>query len=235
MNKLIKKALKIVFPLTLGVFILYWIYRDYDFNEVKEVLTNGIKWEWMGFSLLFGVLSHIIRGWRWKQVLEPLDEYPKTSDCVNSIFIGYAANLVLPRVGEVSRCGILRKYDNVSFAKSLGTVVTERLIDTICIVLIAGVTFLLQMPIFITFFKETGTKLGSLTHLLTSVWFYIIVFCTIGVFILLYYILKSFSFFDKIKDTALNIWEGILSLRGVKNKTLFVFYTLLIWLCYFLH
>ena len=72
------------------------------------------------------------------RLLEPLDAHPKTSDCVDAIFVSYATNLVLPRVGEVSRCGVLAKYDNVSFAKSLGTVVTERLVDTLCILLITG-------------------------------------------------------------------------------------------------
>ena len=76
---------------------------------------------------------------------------PKQSDCVDAIFVSYATNLVLPRVGEVSRCGVLAKYDNVSFAKSLGTVVTERLVDTLCILLITGITFLVQMPVFSVF------------------------------------------------------------------------------------
>lgn len=84
--------------------------------------------------------------------------YPKRSDCVDAIFISYATNLILPRVGEVSRCGILAKYDDVSFSKSLGTVVTERLVDTLCILLITGLTFLAQMPVFLRFFQETGTK-----------------------------------------------------------------------------
>lgn len=92
-----------------------------------------------------------------------------------------------PRIGEVSRCGVLAKYDNVSFAKSLGTVVTERLVDTLTILLITGITVLLQLPIFVTFLQQTGTKIPSLVHLLTSVWFYIILFCFIGVVILLYY------------------------------------------------
>ena len=91
---------------------------------------------------------------------------------VDAIFISYAASLVVPRVGEVSRCGVLAKYDNVSFAKSLGTVVTERLVDTVTILLITGVTVLLQMPVFVTFLEQTGTKIPSFMHLLTSVWFY---------------------------------------------------------------
>lgn len=109
--------------------------------RAEEVLLYGIDWGWMLVSLFFGVMSHVFRGWRWKQTLAPLGVYPKSSDCVDAIFISYAANLVLPRVGEVSRCGVLAKYDDVSFAKSLGTVVTERLIDMLSIVLIAGVAF----------------------------------------------------------------------------------------------
>lgn len=176
MNKLLKKTLKIILPILLGGFILYWVYRDFDFSKAEEVLLHQTNWWWMLLSLFFGVMSHVLRGWRWKQTLEPLDAHPKTSDCVDAIFVSYATNLVLPRVGEVSRCGVLAQYDNVSFAKSLGTVVTERLVDTLCILLITGITFLVQMPVFFRFFEETGTKIPSLVHLVTSPWFYVAFF-----------------------------------------------------------
>ena len=161
MKKLLKKTLKLILPIVLGGFILYWVYRDFDFSRVGEVLRHGTNWWWMLFSLLFGVLAQVFRGWRWRQTLEPLDAFPRRSDCVNAIFISYAASLVVPRIGEVSRCGVLAKYDNVSFAKSLGTVVTERLVDTLTIFLITGITVLLQMPVFVTFLENTGTKIPS--------------------------------------------------------------------------
>ena len=145
MKKIIKKAFKVVLPLALGGFILLWVYKDFDFSRVGEVLEHGMNYWWMLLTLVFGVFSHVLRGWRWKQTLAPLGAYPKTSDCVNAIFVSYAANLVVPRIGEISRCGILSKYDNVSFSKSLGTVVTERLIDTLCVALITGLTLVLQM------------------------------------------------------------------------------------------
>ena len=131
MKKLLKKTLKLILPVVLGGFILFWVYRDFDFTKAGDVLLHGTNWWWMLFSLLFGVFAQVFRGWRWRQTLEPLDAFPKKSDCVNAIFISYAASLVVPRIGEVSRCGVLAKYDNVSFAKSLGTVVTERLVDTL--------------------------------------------------------------------------------------------------------
>lgn len=235
MNKLIKKTLKLVLPLLLSAFILFWVYKDFDFSQITGVLMHGINWWWMLFSLFFGVMSPVIRGWRWRLSLAPLGEYPRSSDCVNSIFISYAASLVLPRVGELSRCGVLLRYDNVSFAKSLGTVVTERLLDMLCIALITGITFLLQMPVFLSFFHETGTKIPSLLHLFTSVWFYIVLFCLIGVGVLVYYFRKMFFFYETVKTTLLHIWEGILSLRNVRNMPLFMLYTFLIWFCYFMH
>ena len=235
MKKLLKKTLKLILPIVLGGFILYWVYRDFDFSRVGEVLRHGTNWWWMLFSLLFGVLAQVFRGWRWRQTLEPLDAFPRRSDCVNAIFISYAASLVVPRIGEVSRCGVLAKYDNVSFAKSLGTVVTERLVDTLTIFLITGITVLLQMPVFVTFLENTGTKIPSFAYLLTSVWFYIVLFCFIGVVVLLYYLRKTLFFYERVKGFVLNIWEGIMSLKGVRNIPLFIFYTLAIWACYFFH
>lgn len=235
MNKLLKEILSVVLPIALGVFVLYWVYRDFDFARVGDVLLHGTSWGWMLLSLFFGVMSHVFRGWRWKQTLAPLGAYPRAGNCVDAIFVSYATNLVLPRVGEVSRCGVLSRYDGVSFAKSLGTVVTERLLDAVCILLITGGTFLLQMPVFVRFFSETGTKIPSLLHLLTSPWFYVSLFSVIGVGVLLYYLLRMLSFYEKVKGVVRSVLEGIMSLRQVNHIGLFAFYTVAIWVCYFLH
>ena len=77
MNKLLKKTLKIILPILLGGFILYWVYRDFDFSKAEEVLLHQTNWWWMLLSLFFGVMSHVLRGWRWKQTLEPLMLIPK--------------------------------------------------------------------------------------------------------------------------------------------------------------
>ncbi len=234
-KKTLRKGLQVIFPLLLGAFILYWVYRDFDFGRVSHVLLNDVRWDWMLLSLVPGVTGHVFRGWRWKQTLEPLDEHPRKRDCVDAIFVSYAANLVVPRLGEVSRCGILAKYDGVSFAKSLGTVVTERLVDTLCILLITGATFLLQMPVFLRFFSETGTKIPSLMHLVTSPWFYVVLFSLVGVGVLLWFLMRLFSLPEKMKGAVLHVWQGIGSLRGVRSVPLFLLYTLLIWVSYFLH
>lgn len=235
MKKLLKKTLKLVLPLILGAFVLYWVYRDFDFSRALSVLQHETQWGWMLFSLVFGVSAQLFRGWRWRQTLEPLGAYPPKKDCVNAIFVSYAASLVIPRIGEISRCGALAKHDGVSFSQSLGTVVTERIIDTLTILLIAGITILLQMPIFLTFINQTGTKIPSFVYLLTSVWFYVLLFCLIGVVVLFYFLSKTLSFYERVKGVVLNVWAGVISLKRVRNIPLFILYTLLIWLSYFLH
>ena len=230
----LKYGLQIVIPLSLGGIIFWWMYKDLDFSSAWEEMKSGMTWSWMLLSLVFGILSHVIRGIRWKLTLAPLQEYPKTVNCIHAIFLSYAANLIIPRVGEVSRCGVLRKYDGTSFSKSLGTVVTERLIDMVFVLLLTGLSILLGAKTFSSFFDETGTNLSSWKELLTSYSFWIVALCTVGVCVLLYFILRRLSFLGRVKDAVKNVWEGILSLKRVRHFYLFILYTVGIWLCYFL-
>ena len=203
LKKIINKGLQIAFPLFLGAAILIWMYHGFNFSRVWEVLDGGMNYWWMLVSLVFGVFSHIFRGWRWKLTLAPLGEYPKTSDCVYAIFVSYAANLVVPRVGEISRCGVLAKYDGTSFSKSLGTVVAERLIDTLCVSLITGVTLIMQARVFDTFFKETGTDTTVLAQVFTSGHFYITIVCVLAVLVLAFFLIRNVTVFAKVKGCLL--------------------------------
>ena len=233
-KKIIKKVLQVIFPLLLGAFILIWVYRDFNFQRVGEVLLGGMDYGWIALSLVFGVFANLFRGWRWKLALEPLNEYPKTVNCVYAIFISYASNLVIPRVGEVTRCGVLSKYDGVSFSKSLGTVVSERMIDTLCVGLITGMVLLLQMPVFATFFAETGTNVGRYAEVLTSGHFYLIILCILAILVLAFFLIRNIALFAKLKGILQNVWQGVVALKDIKQIPLYIIYTLGIWVCYFL-
>ena len=233
-KKIFKKILQVISPLLLGTFILVWVYRDFNFQRVGEVLMNGMDYGWIALSLVFGVFANLFRGWRWKLALEPLGEYPKTSHCVYAIFISYASNLVIPRVGEVTRCGVLSKYDGVSFPKSLGTVVSERMIDTLCVGLITGMVLLLQMPIFATFFSETGTNVNRYAEILTSGHFYLIILCMLAIGVLAFFLIRNVALFAKLKGILHNVWQGIVALKDIEQIPLYIIYTLGIWICYFL-
>ena len=233
-KKIFKKVLQVVFPLLLGAFILVWVYRDFNFQRVGEVLTGGMDYGWIAVSLVFGVFANLFRGWRWKLALEPLGEYPRTSHCVYAIFISYASNLVIPRVGEVTRCGVLSKYDGVSFSKSLGTVVSERMIDTLCVGLITGLVLLSQMPVFATFFAETGTNVGRYAEVLTSGHFYLIILCALAILVLGFFFIRNIALFAKLKGILQNVWQGVVALKDIKHIPLYIIYTVGIWVCYFL-
>lgn len=233
-KKLINTVFQISLSLVLGAAILIWTYHGFDFKRVWQVLDGGMNYGWMLFSLVFGVFGHLFRGWRWNLALAPLNEYPKLSNSVYAVFVSYAANLVVPRVGEVSRCGILAKYDNVSFSKSLGTVVSERLIDTTCVLLITGVTLLLQSGIFARFFRVTGTDSAFFAHLFASSNFYITVVCILAAIVLIAWLVRNLSVFARVRGLIANIWQGFLAIRHVERPWLYVLYTIGIWACYFL-
>ena len=227
--------LKIALPLLLGGLILYWMYRDFNFDDVADVLRHDVDWTWMLLSFPFGILAQTFRGWRWRMTLEPVGEHPRSHTAVCSIFLSYALSLVVPRIGEFARCGVLRSYDKVSFPKALGTVVAERAIDSILVAVVALATFLWQVPVFDTFFKQTGTSLDTILHGFSATGYAVTAACGVAAVVMVWYLLRRLAIYNKVKETVGGMLQGVLSLRGVKQKPLFVAYTLAIWGCYFLH
>ena len=189
----------------------------------------------MILSLPFGILAQAFRGWRWKQSLEPIGEHPRSSVCVNSIFLSYAVSLLIPRIGEFARCGVLNRYDKVAFPKAIGTVVTERAVDTIIVLLISATAFLMQIGVFTNFFSKTGTRIDDVFGMFSPTGWLVTAICGVASVILIYYVLRHLSFYKKVKEMFSGIWQGISSLRKVKNIPLFIFYSLAIWGSYFLH
>ena len=226
-----KNILNVMVSLMLGGAILYWMYRDFDFRHVRDVLTSEMSWTWMLLSLPFGIMAQVFRGWRWRQSLEPLGEKSRASVRVHAVFLSYAASLVIPRSGEFLRCGVLSQKDGVSFPKALGTVVTERAIDTLLVVVIALLTVATQFRVFSSFFEETGTSLDAIFHRFTLTGWIVTAICIVAIGGLAWLLFRN----RKIREVFSHIWQGIISLRNVKNAPLFIVYTLAIWGCYFLH
>lgn len=222
-------------PFVLGLGILWWMYRGTNWSDFGHYVLHEMNWWWMLLSLAFGILPQMARAWRWKMALEPLGEHPRRTSCTDAIFMSYAASLVIPRVGEVTRCGTLKTADGVSFTKSLGTVVTERLVDSLLMLLFTGIAFLLQLPMFLRFLKETNTNVGDLLHRFTGTGYIVTFICLVAALIAGFVAIRRFSFFKKGRDMLRDMWEGILSLRKVRNLPLYLFYSVLIWVGYFLH
>lgn len=234
-KSIISNATKVSLPFILCGAILYWMYRDFDFSSISHVLWHEMDWTWMLLSFPFGILAQAFRGWRWHQTLEPLGENPRRSTLVNSIFLSYALSLVVPRVGEFARCGVLKRYEGTSFPKALGTVVTERAIDSLLVLIISAIVFLCQIPLFTSFFNKTGTRMDTFLSQFSLTGYLVTAVCAIAVLMLLRFLLRRLTIYNKVKATIAGIWQGIVSLRNVRNKPLFLFFTLAIWGSYFLH
>lgn len=234
-SKTFNDILKVVFSLLLGGVILYWMYRDFDFKNVSRVLLHEMDWTWMLLSFPFGILAQMFRGWRWQMSLNPIGEYPRASTSINSIFLSYAVSLVVPRIGEFARCGVLKRYDGVSFTKALGTVVTERIIDSLLVLAITLLTLFFQLRVFDRFFSRTGTNIEIMFDRFSTTGYVVTAVCAVAVLILLWYLLRRFSIYNKVKCTISGLMQGVFSLRGVKNMPLYVLFTLGIWVSYFLH
>ena len=227
--------LKIVMPLTLGGAILYWMYRDFDFQTVRHVMLHEMNWTWMLLSFPFGILAQAMRGWRWKQTLDPIGEHPRHSTAVNAVFLSYAVSLVIPRIGEFTRCGVLKRWEGISFSKALGTVVTERAVDTLIVMFYSGLILLIEMSVFGTFFRKTGTSFDRILSSFSLTGYLVTAVCGVAALVLLHLLLKNLSIYNKVRTTLSGIWEGVLSLRGIKNLPLYLFFSVGIWVCYFLH
>ena len=226
---------KILLPFILGGAILWWMYRGEDFSTISHVLTHEMNWTWMLLSFPFGILAQMFRGWRWKQTLDPIGEHARASTCIHAVFLSYAASLVIPRIGEFTRCGVLKRYDGVTFSKALGTVVTERAVDTLIVILYSGLILLIEMSVFGTFFQKTGTSLDRILGGFSLTGWLVTAICGVAALVLLHLLLKDLLIYNKVKMTLRGIWEGVLSLKGVKNLPLYLFFSIGIWVMYFLH
>lgn len=234
-SKIIRNGLKIAFPLCLGGLILWWMYRDFDWDELWQAVQYDMDWTWIWLSMPFGILAQWFRAARWRLALEPLGEHPSRLACLHAIFLSYASSLVIPRVGEVLRCGVLKRYEGVSFSRSLGTVVTERMVDSLLMLVFSVLVMLLQLKVFMAFFAETGVGFGAFAGRFSAAGYWVTALCLLVAVVFFCLQARRLAWFGRTRDVLRNICDGILSLRKVRHIPLYILYSLGIWLAYFLH
>ena len=235
MKKIINSVLHVVLPVVLGGAILWWMYRGFQWQEVLAALGQDMRWGWMLLSFPFGVLAQAFRGLRWRHMLMPLGEQPRRWSCVRAVFLSYASSLVVPRVGELLRCGVLYRDDDVRVSRSLGTVVTERVVDIVLILLLTLLTVLWQVPVFVRFMGRTGMSLHAVLAGFSLTGWLVTATCGLLVVLMAVYLLRRFHAFDRSRQVVGDLVDGLLSIRCVQAKGLFWFYSVGIWVCYFLH
>ena len=221
--------------MVLGGLILWWMYRDFDWNGLWDALNDGMNWTWMWLSMPFGVLAQVLRAARWRQALEPLDERPRLSSCVHAVFLSYASSLVVPRVGEVLRCGVLKKYDGTSFTKSFGDGGDRAYGGFPPDVVIGCFDRLAASQGVYGVFAETGVSFEELAGRFSAAGYWVTAACLLVVLVFLAVLAKRLAWFNHTRNLLRNVVDGVLSLRNVRHVPIYIMYSLGIWASYFLH
>jgi len=235
LKKVVQTSIKIVLPIVLGAFVLFWVYRDFDFLRARDIFMHKMNPWWMLFSLSFGILAHVLRGLRWKQALEPMGYHPRNEWCIDAIFLSYATNLVVPRAGEVTRCGVLKRSDNIPLSASFGTVVTERIIDMICSLAFVLASIFFQFDTLMSFLDQTGITVKHVRSLFSGSKLILLLVGIFAFLLLSYFVFHRLGLGQKIRGILFQMRDGLLSVGRVENRSLYILYTIGIWACYFFH
>jgi uncharacterized protein (TIRG00374 family) len=232
--------LKYLLLLAAGVLLFWLAYSKQDFSVIFKEIRH-IHWFYIALAFIIAFMSHLGRALRWNLLIEPLGYKIRTSTSFYAVMIGYLANLALPRMGEVSRCVVLNRTDKVPVDKLIGTVIVERLVDLISLLVITALAFLLEFERLFAFFHKNVagfvqknaminrlfTLSGAL--ILTSA---IIVFIILLIF--LYTKLKNHTLVQKLTRFFMGFADGMATISNMKKRWLFLFYSFFIWFMYYL-
>lgn len=219
----LKKVLKIVLPLALGGFLVWYSLSNVSIHTLIKYFKEA-NYSWIALGLFFGLLSHLSRAYRWKFLLEPIGYKPNFGNSVMAVLVAYLVNYAVPRAGEVSRAAVMTNYENIPFEKGFGTIVAERITDLIMMLIIIAITLFVQFDfIYDLLIKNFNPiKIGVILGIL------IVVFSIFSS-----RVRKAKSGIGlKIKNFIAGLIEGATSVFKMKHKWAFIFHTVFIWVMY---
>ncbi len=204
--------------------LLVWYSLSIISPEKLLFYFKNAKYSWVLLGLIFGILSHVSRAYRWQFLLDPLGFKPKFINSFLAVLVGYFVNLLLPRAGEISRAAVMANYEKIPFEKGFGTIVAERLADLLMLFLVILIALFIQFD----FIWDLLLKGFNPTKMILKILFLIII-----VFIVFRIIKKSSSkIVLKIKSFLFGLKEGLTSIFKMKKKWAFIFHTFFIWAMY---
>ena len=238
MKKLLN-VLKYALLLAFSGGMMWYALHGQDLSRVGESIRRANYW-WLGLTVILSALGYFSRAYRWKMQLDAAGQRPPFWDVYNAMMVGYLANLVLPRLGEVLRCSVLRRLSGVPVQVGVGTMITERLIDVLVLVLLLGATLLLAFDQFWGFATGLFTdKYDSFGEHKTA----LLGLSAVGLALLLLtgYLLwrnleqlRKHKTFRKLVSFVRGMLAGIFSIRRLEHKGVFFLHTVFTWLVYFL-
>lgn len=220
-----KKVVRIALPLLLAVFFGWYTFLKLPIDQIIPYFKSA-HYSWIALGMLFGLLSNLSRAYRWKYLLEPMGYNAKLPNRIMAVFIAYLANFGIPRSGEVLRAAVLTNYEDVSFQKSFGTIIGERMADFIILLSIVGVTFLIQFDFIFELLQNAFQPKKLVIMGLIGV---------TAIILLFIYLRKSQSKIAlKVRNFVMGLLEGILSIFRMQHKWAFIGHTIFIWVMYLL-
>lgn len=240
MKKKIISVLKYLAFLTIGL-VLFWLaLRGLDLQLILKEIRNA-NYFWILISFIPAVLSYFARAMRWNVLLNSLGYKTNTYTTTYAVIIGYFANYAVPRLGEITRCGILSRKNNIPFNELFGTVIVERIFDMLCLLIITVLVIVFQLGFLGNFMNDKIIVPLISKFSLNSSIIIIFIFASLVLLITVFIILKKYSkslmkykVYAKIFNLFKGFWEGMKSIKKINNKKAFFFHTFLLWLMYLL-
>lgn len=235
MKKNIISTLKVILPLALGLYLVYFFYGTLSENDKKEIVQSfqEANYTWILFSLFFALLSHLSRAYRWNYTLEPLGFKTRFWNNFFAVMIAYLVNLAVPRLGEVTRCGVTSRYEKIPFNKLLGTVIAERLADLIILLGITAVVVYIQFDVIQGLVYETlNVLMGKFSGPVVIVVLSGLILAGLGALYLLFWSKSQIPLVVKVRMALMGLYEGVISIVKMKKKWQFLGHTVFIWLMY---
>jgi len=235
MSDFLKNSIRFVLFLAFGLFLFWLAYRGIDTQTIVDSLSQANLW-WIALSLVLGLVSHFSRTLRWRLLLEPLGRKPSVKNTFFAVMVMYLANLALPRLGEVSRCSIMKRYENIPFSKSLGTVFLERMVDMLVLLLMFVVVLITQFNVISNFLLDNINQKFNHSIDMQQLVIFLIVLAFVGILILwlIFVKFKNTAFVQKLISFGKDFIEGIKTIANMKKKGWFVFHSFFIFILYYL-
>lgn len=239
-KQFIFSAIKFLLFLGLGILLIWLAVKNLTEEDKAQIVTSILEanYAWIIFSMAIGILAHLSRAMRWKLLFAPLGFVPTLRNTFFAVMIGYLGNMALPRLGEVLRCGILKRYEKIPLMQSFGTVITERIIDLFVLFILFIVSIRIEYVRMHDYLSENiffplKLKLHSLID--NKPKFFLLIVIVASAVVLLF-VLRKRALQNvvvlKIRNVLLSFWKGIRSVVKIKNPYLFIFHTLFIWTMY---
>jgi hypothetical protein len=233
----IKSKIQLILFLFLAALLLFFAFRGVDFHSVVEGFRNA-NYLWVVLALLAGITSHIVRAQRWRLLIEPIGQKPSLINTLGALMIGYMTNIAFPRLGEIARCGSLKKTDKIPFEPLFGTVIVERAVDLIALLFLVIVVFLIRIEFFGKFLLFQ--TIIPIAEKIKSVFISspLIIIIIVGAFIGIVVLIRRNVFGEKLNNRISSIFwaviDGLKSIYTMKKRKAFLGYTILIWFLYWL-